>query len=254
MFDNLLLIKICVQLPTFCLLAFLAFKKKWLTTSGCFTAILIGFCFFTYLDLIFPLILFIGGTLLSKLNKDKKEKNGRNAYQVLANGGIGVICLLYFYSLPLAQFSHLGYVAFMVSFSISIADTFSSEIGCYIKGKTFDILTFQPIKTGMSGGISLEGTLGGIGGGLIAGIAAYFIVDNLEISFLVAFVGIIGMLVDSVLGSWLQAKYINSVGEVSEEKELDNKLIRGYAWCTNNMVNLLSNLLVIAGFIVYKKF
>ena len=94
----------------------------------------------------------------------------------------------------------------------------------------------------------------GIGGGLIAGIAAYFIVDNLEISFLVAFVGIIGMLVDSVLGSWLQAKYINSVGEVSEEKELDNKLIRGYAWCTNNMVNLLSNLLVIAGFIVYKKF
>ena len=58
-----------------------------------------------------------------------------------------------------------------------------------------------------------------------------------------------GSIVDSVLGELVQAKYLDDHLEVVESKHNHHeKLIHGYSWLDNNMVNLLSNLIVVSLF------
>ena len=49
-----------------------------------------------------------------------------------------------------------------VSMAAATSDTWSSEIGIYFKGKTFDIFKMRPVPPGVSGGMSRYGTLAGI--------------------------------------------------------------------------------------------
>ncbi len=249
-----LCIKLFIHLPILSGLATWAYDKKWLTISGAISAVCLGLCYNFLIEIYFPLLLLVGGTLLSKLNKNKEDSNGRNAYQVLANGLIGTICLVLFYVYDYEYFynsNSIFYIAFLSSFCISITDTFSSEIGKYYKGKTIDIVTFKPIQIGLSGGISLLGTIAGILGACICGIITFFICNyNFNSAFTVCALGIVGMLLDSVLGSLFQAKYQKPNGEITEQKLAENKLIKGYIWCTNNAVNLLSNGIVVLLFAI----
>jgi uncharacterized membrane protein len=58
--------------------------------------------------------------------------------------------------------------------------------------------------------------------------------------------GFCGMLADSFLGSWLQAKYKTANGHITEKPVQGTLLVKGYAWCGNDMVNLLANAVVTA--------
>ncbi|MEO0626272.1 MAG: DUF92 domain-containing protein, partial [Bacteroidota bacterium] len=82
--------------------------------------------------------------------------------------------------------------------AVANSDTWSSEVGRYVKGRTYDIVRFRRVEPGLSGGISLAGTLaGGLGAGLI-GSLAFFISDEWITGFLVfaviGFFGFMGML------------------------------------------------------------
>ncbi len=241
---------------TIAILSLIGYFLKWLTPSGSVAAFFValiltwgGVALF-YL----PLLLLVGGTLLTKLNKDSAEQNGRNATQVFANGGIGICCLLFFYTLH-QGYANIALYAYVVSFCMSICDTFSSEIGKYFKGKTVDILSLRPIQRGLSGGISIVGTMGGFIGTVFCGFIAYcFLNMTLKYAITTAVFGFAGMLLDSILGSALQAKYRNENGGIEEIPSSENKLMKGYAWCTNNAVNFISNLLVVLLFIVLQLF
>jgi len=254
--ESKMLIPIIQKFYPYCvclLLCFLAYKKHWLTLSGAVAAfgmavvfILVGLRTF-YL----PLLLLLGGTLLSKLNAETEDKQGRDAKQVLANGLIGIICLLLYvlhfndtYQSPLL-------LAYLLSFSISICDTFSSERGKYFKGKTIDILSFKPIASGLSGGISVQGTLGGLAGSIFCATISFFCFDiTLCFALVVCLLSFTGMLFDSILGSLLQAKYVNRNGVIEENSSDDNHLLKGYIWCSNDVVNLMSNLIVVSFFLL----
>ncbi len=240
---------VIAALLVFC---YVAYFLKWLTISGAMAAFLTaiilqygGLQFFAH-----PLLLLVGGTLLSKLNVDRKEKHGRNARQVFANGSVGLACLLMYYIFE----NNVYLEGFLLSFAISIADTFSSEIGKYFKGNTIDIIGFKRMPVGLSGGISFNGTFAGLLGSLLCiFISNYIYHIALERSFLIGLLGFVGMVLDSILGSTLQAKYTVN-GQVVEERNNANQLIKGYGWCTNDMVNLLSNVLVVTMFILLKLF
>jgi uncharacterized protein (TIGR00297 family) len=231
------------------LLAVATVYKKWLTQSGAAAALWMGCIFFVTggWPIFMPPVLFLlTGSLLSKLNKDDAEPNGRNAVQVLANGLIASICLLA-YGIS-GQFAF--FIAAIVSFSISMSDSTSSELGRYFGGKTMDIVSFRVVHPGISGGISVAGTVAGFAGAATLAIATGLICKlSVMHILLIMIAGFVGMLADSLLGSLLQAKYKSGDGSNTEKPGPGNLLVKGFAWCDNDVVNLLSNA-VVTGIII----
>jgi len=219
--------------------------------AGATAAVLTGVCIAvwgSFTDFLIPIIFFLTGSFLSKLNKDAKETEGRNAFQVFANGFIAVICLAAFFISQKPIFHY----CFIASFAVSMADTVSSEIGKFFKGNTINIMGLKPIQIGISGGISWQGTAAGLlAASFISSIATvtFHLPFNLGIS--IAIVGFVGMLLDSVLGSSVQALYLLKGTTYSEFHTPDSKLIKGYYWCNNDAVNLIANAISVAFFALY---
>jgi uncharacterized protein (TIGR00297 family) len=156
------------------IVAFISYKVKFLTLSGSIaTFILAGLIFgLGGIKWSVPILtFFILSSLLSKLRKKKNEevdayfeKTGvRDAMQVLANGGIGGI-LVIIYSFHNSDLLYLLYIA---SLAAVCSDTWATEIGTWRKTNTYNILNFKPIPQGLSGGISLQGTLGAFAGAAV---------------------------------------------------------------------------------------
>jgi uncharacterized protein (TIGR00297 family) len=230
------------------ILAFAAYQKKWLNVSGTTAALFVGvyISVLTNWRYLIPLALFLGsGSLASKLNQHTKEKNGRDAVQVFANGFVALICISFF----AISKNKIFELAYFTSIAISMSDTMSSEIGKYFKQKTYNIIGFHKMEIGLSGGISIAGTTAGLFASLILATCCYFI---FTLSFLqttsITTVGFVGMLVDSVLGSLFQAKYKDSSNCLTESKT--DQLIKGYSWCTNDLVNVISNIITILLFVL----
>jgi uncharacterized protein (TIGR00297 family) len=212
--------------------------RRWLSAGGSNAAVWMGLLLTAQLGLkplLLPLVFLVAGSLCSKLNPEEKEKQGRSALQVFANGGLAMLLALLSPVLPAAWVD----VSFTLIFAVANADTMSSEIGKYYRGQTYDILRWQKITPGLSGGVSVVGTLAGLFGSaimvLLAGLVFPF--SGFEQSMLVLG-GFGGMLLDSILGSVLQAKY-RVAGQI-EERGAKAQLVRGLHWCTNDWVNLLS--------------
>ena len=182
------------------------------------------------------------GSLASKINEKDKKTEGRNAFQVFANGGLGMLVVLVSYHF----FRSSGVALYILVFATANADTLSSEIGKFFKQPTFDIIRWKTVPVGWSGGVSWAGTLAGwTGSCAIALLGALIVGGSPKQYWCIAIFGFIGMLIDSIYGSLLQAKYRDNQGNISETgAEAD--LIRGYHWCTNDGVNLLSILTTLA--------
>ncbi len=231
-------------------LCFIAVYKKWLTVSGAAAAMWMALLLFVcggVKAFIAPGLFLLAGSLLSKLNTNDKEKNGRNALQVFCNGIVGITCLVLF------NFSNQQWYLFaaLVSFCVSMSDSVSSELGTFFKGITVDILSFKKTPVGISGGISWQGTVAGLCGAFLLTAAAFYTYYFPAIIFWqIAICGFAGMLIDSILGSLLQVKYTNSTGRLIEENEAGAVKTKGFSWCNNNMVNLLSNIMITLLFIL----
>lgn len=231
--------------------ALVAYRFKMLSLSGALTAFILAFFVFGIgaLQWTVPILFFfLSGSLASKLNRksglssDSKSKKPRDYIQVLCNGGIGLLCL-WCYGITA---NYLWYMLYLVSIAVSTSDTLSSEIGIYLRGKAFSILNFKKMSAGVSGAVSISGTLAGIAGAMcIALIGVIFLNSNqINLFFLITAFGFAGSVVDSVLGAWLQAKYIHTDTLSDVPLTANEKLFSGLKWMTNDMVNLLSNLIV----------
>jgi len=238
-------------------LSIFAQYQKWLTTSGAMAAFWMALLLYASGGLevfIAPGIFLITGSLLSKLNKNQKEKEGRNAVQVFANGITGVIFIFIYGMLHqhvylMEAFGIREYHSFLtlgnISFCISMADSASSELGIYFKGTVYDILSFKKMPVGVSGGISVQGTIAGLAGAMLLSFAISYAYHYPLIAFFwMSLIGFIGMLVDSILGSLLQVKYKTISGILTDDASPGAKKVKGFSWCTNDWVNIISNILV----------
>jgi uncharacterized membrane protein len=132
----------------------------------------------------------------------------------------------------------------LASAVVSTADTWSSETGMRWGTKVYDIVSRKPVAAGLSGGISLQGTIGGVAGGFCIGFSALWWYPFWAIVPAVALVGTLGMLADSLLGSLMQAKYAGAKPGTLADSPSANQpsvLAKGYACINNDVVNLLSN-------------
>jgi len=223
-----------------------AFYKNWLNTGGAVSAALLGVLILLVGGWWFAspmLLFFISGSLLGKLPAitivaDSKGKKARDYIQVLCNGGIAGICAL----LYLLTRKDLFVTAYFLSIAICMSDTWSSELGTWFGGRVRDITTLKQIPAGLSGGVSLMGTLAGFLGALVIGALYWWLYPvTLFAPVMITVGGFLGMLLDSILGSMLQAKYHLKNGLPVEQKLPGAVLDKGLEWMTNDLVNLLSN-------------
>ena len=167
-------------LPFVTLFGLLSFRSKSLSSSGTITAISLGVLLYSLGGWIFVvpiLAFFISGSVLSRLlqtNEQVIEKSGaRDPLQVIANGGAPLLALLF------GIFSHnidWAIIGFLGSVASATSDTWSTEWGMRFGGTPRHILNLSPIEKGLSGGVTLSGFIGAIGGSMfIASMGLFFI-------------------------------------------------------------------------------
>lgn len=141
----------------------------------------------------------------------------------------------------------------------STADTWASEVGVYSRRPPVSILTRKPMQRGLSGGVSPLGLAATVVGAATSAFLAmllfrafgYAVPNGLGAFLFIVACGVAGSLVDSVLGVLVQAKYRSSDAPDAPLVETPPRgaraaLVSGYAWVTNDAVNLMSGLAVVA--------
>jgi uncharacterized protein (TIGR00297 family) len=164
----------------------------------------------------------------------------RDAWQVLANGGVATLCIL--------LGPHRGGGGFLGALSAAGADTWATELGMLARRDPRLITTLRPVAAGTSGGITPEGLLASCAGALSVG-AAWSLLGGGWRGLQVAVVaGMCGSLTDSVLGATLQALYRCPICDALTEEPRHRQcgqpaeLVRGQSWATNDTINALSTL------------
>jgi len=246
------LLYLVIAATPFC---WLMVRRKSLTAGGALTAALLGTVVVVgsgSVKWLLPLFLFLlSSSLIGKffpvktVAGDAKQKLARDATQVLANGA--VYGYLAAFTWPKAGLLYLimpeTEVWLLAAMAIATADTWSSEIGQYFKAPTYDLVKWRRVPPGLSGGVSLPGTLAGLGGSAFIVTTCFWMMPypNASSVLVIIFGGFLGMLLDSVLGSLLQAKYQDEVtGTLSDTPGEGKTLAYGFSWITNDLVNLLA--------------
>ena len=224
------------------LLAWFVRSRNWLDQTGSLAALWIAAILWMsggWKALSAPVFLLVVGSVTGKLIRPNHASEKRTAQQVFSNGLIGVV-LYMLYGIT-GQFHWL--LLAWSSFAISVCDTLSSEVGVAVGGRTYNALTLRKMAPGLSGGISLAGTAGGLAALLLLVLFLGGILPVSPIQLLwVLGTGFIGMLVDSILGSKWQALWMQ--GEAWSEVSSDSPqevLVKGLPWLDNHWVNFLSN-------------
>lgn len=260
-------------------LAWGAWRARALSASGALAAFAVGALTYASGAVPFTLVLlafFLPSVGLSRLGKRRKRElvdigkgGARDAFQVLANGGVATACAVLF---ALTHDPRWAW-AFAGAYAAATADTWATEIGTLARQAPRSILTLRPIPTGLSGGITLPGTLAEIAGALWLGAVALVCI-TIPVSWLhphlyqgqwliplaqprlpvlgVAFAGVVGSTVDSVLGATVQElRRCDACGRNCETDPhacgTPTRLVRGLPGASNDVVNLLAT---IAGAVV----
>ena len=187
---------------------------KWLSGRGAAAALAVGLATiwgFGWRGFVLLLAFFVSSSLLS-------QKTNRNERQVIANGGVAALAAL-----------AGSWTAFAGALAAATADTWASEIGKHSPTPPRLITTGQPVPAGTDGGITVLGTAGGVvGAGFVAGINVLLppvlgpgSAHPRWFWAVIAVAGVLGMVLDSLLGATLQGKT---------------------RWLDNDAVNLLATL------------
>ncbi len=236
------------------LIAFLAWKSKTLSESGAIAAFALGGIIVAgggWNWGVLLVVFFVTSSGLSKLADRARPDHGdiaargsrRDAVQVMANGGLPLLFAVINWISP----HPIWYVGFAASLAAAAADTWATEIGSWSRRAPRMITTLRPVEAGMSGAVSLPGTLGSATGALVIGVLAGMVAPDDLSSFIwlalaIALGGFSGSLIDSLLGATVQAIYrcpacgklvespIHSCGTVTI-------LVRGHRFMTNDVVN-----------------
>jgi uncharacterized protein (TIGR00297 family) len=178
------------------------------------------------------LLFFVLGSGATKVGYKTKAREGtaqekggrRGAPHAWANAGAGALFALLAYGVPGGG---PGFrLALVAAFATAVSDTLGSEIGQAFGRRTFLITTFRPVPRGTDGAVSVEGTLAGIAGSLVLGLAGWGLglIDSAGIA-IVAVAAFFGTTLESYLGAVLErAKMINN-----EAQNFINTLAGGLA-------------------------
>jgi uncharacterized protein (TIGR00297 family) len=255
-----------------CLVAGAAYWKKALSGSGALSAAAMGTAFVLFGGPVWfgtLIAFFVSSTFWSKWKrrhaaKAKAEasyaKTGRrDAGQVWANGGIGLaLCAAHaLWPDPLWLWAFTGVMAAVN------ADTWATEIGALSRTAPRALLSGRRVPPGTSGGVTPLGSAAALAGAAFIGAAAALLAALAPAAqpaadaasrlpapaaafiAVAAVAGLAGAFADSLLGAAVQAMYrcrvCGSETERAEHCGAAAVRIRGFAWMSNDAVNLLAS-------------
>ncbi len=249
-----------------------AWRLGSLTRSGAAAAVVLGTIVFGLGGLAWAILLvafFVSSSGLSHLFGGRKQSLAgtfsksarRDAGQVLANGGLVGLAVVAHALVPDQDWP---WIAFSGALAAVNADTWATELGVLSRSQPRLITTWQAVARGASGGVSPAGTLAALAGALFIGLLsallhpgqALLLLDggpNLSPGAPIFFItwaaiglsGLLGSLVDSLLGATLQAiYYCPACAKETERYPLHTcgaktSLRRGLPWLDNAGVNAL---------------
>jgi len=221
--------------------AFLFFRMGLLTKQAAVVVYFLGVYFLGVLgvDWIVPVLaFFFSSVILTKVNtafKGRKPKaNRRNSWQVLANI---LWALLISGTYLITGDERLPYL-FIASIAAVTADTWASEAGPIFHRRSFALGEMRMRASGVSGGISLAGSLAGLTGALLIAALSIYLFDGSFQTGMVLMLGMAGFLssfVDTLLGAFAEPRMerLAMFGKQQGKAE---------ALSPNDMVNLLGSL------------
>lgn len=247
-----------------------AYRLKMLTRDGAVAAVIIG----TVIHACAPwygticLLFFFGSSAYLSRNRKKSlppsvaedvvaKGDKRDAAQVLANGGVAALCAI---MVIVSKRNPVWDAALLGAIAAAMADTWSTEIGRTYGTNPVDWFTRKPVLAGTSGGITMAGIYGSIGGAITLAILGWMSITNWQVaspvSFAVIFGGILGAAADTMLGSTIQELRRCAICSTTTEKVYHcgkrTRLYRGLKGFNNDAVNFVCSLTgaVTAGLII----
>jgi uncharacterized protein (TIGR00297 family) len=190
---------------------------------------------------------FAGSSIISRLAPDHAQQrfdakgNQRDVAQVLANGGAAALGALLL-PLPAALW------VVTAALAAAAADTWATSVGGWSRSEPRFILTGGRVPAGTSGAISLAGTLGAVGGASLVAVSAGLIAHDGRVVALCTLIGCTGMLLDSLLGALVQARFHCTACDAATERPRHRcgnvtQQTGGVAWVSNDVVNAMATLL-----------
>lgn len=193
---------------------YLASRLRLLSTDGAVAAFVVGTLALRagYSWAVYLLAWFLATAMVSRAGHARKhealqgmlEKSGqRDAYQVLANGGVFALCALlaFTWDVPLIAIAAAGALA------AAGADTFGTEVGVWRATSPWSVRTGKRVAMGTSGAITFVGVLATLLGAVaFAGLAVILGMVPYSTAIAIAVGGISGAVLDTLLGAWVQER------------------------------------------------
>ncbi|KAK8695173.1 hypothetical protein V6N13_000343 [Hibiscus sabdariffa] len=258
------------------LIAIRSYRRKSLDLSGALAGFLVMSIHFAvgYRFGAMLLAFFFSSSKLTKVGEDKKrrvdadfkEGGQRNWIQVFSNSGIAAVLSVAIGNLTgwedkcLESKDSVLITALIGGiighYSCCNGDTWSSELGVLSDDQPRLITTFKPVRRGTNGGVTKTGLLAALAAGTVVGLTFVLVgffttrcsdgmaMKQLLVIPLSAVAGLLGSLIDSLLGATLQFSGFCSVrNKVVGKPGPTVRKISGLGFLDNNAVNLVSILL-----------
>jgi uncharacterized protein (TIGR00297 family) len=210
--------RLAVGLLLSAVIAALAWRRRSLSPSGALAALVAGSIIYVGGGAVWFATLmafFATSTLLGRVGAARKavikrefEKGDtRDAWQVLANGGVATAAALGMWLLPDARWLYL----FAGALACANGDTWATELGTLSRGEPWSLTTLARVPRGTSGAVSPLGMSATVAGALLVALVAAGApaAAGMRVRLVVVTViaGSVGALVDSIIGATIQESF-----------------------------------------------
>ena len=180
--------------------------------------IYMGYGYKTFLVL---LAFFVIGSVATRLGYARKAAmgvaEGRRGARSWREATANTLAAAFFSILVITTHYEAAFlVAFVAAIAEAAGDTISSEIGQWLSGRAYMITTLKPVPAGLDGGISVAGTLAGLGASAAVVATGYALGLCRPGTAVVAFIAAaVGNLFDSYLGATIERRGLVGNGMVN---------------------------------------